>query len=268
MIDSFDGLGPAGREDTNGSSEDDDPAPSQESTTPDHSRIRTIALDRPQARNALTVDGLESLAATIESQSTGTDSPAVIYLHGRGPAFCAGADLTTVADLDGDRDAAREFARLGQRVARAIETCPAIVIAGIDGPAMGGGLELALACDVRVGTPESTYGEPGVTFGLFGAWGGTARLPNVVGEGNALEFALSGRTVDAEEALRMGLISRIEDDPREVVSSIAKHPSETLAVLKRRLRDDSEHAEQERREADAFAELVAMHAAEIESVLE
>ncbi|ELY90396.1 enoyl-CoA hydratase [Natrialba hulunbeirensis JCM 10989] len=268
MIDSFDGLDPANSEDTDSSRTGGDPTPSHESTAPDHSRIQTIALDRPEARNALTVDGLESLAATIESQSTGTDSPAVIYLHGRGPAFCAGADLTAVADLDGDRDAAREFARLGQRVARAIETCPSIVVAGIDGPAMGGGLELALACDVRVGTPASTYGEPGVTFGLFGAWGGTARLPKLVGQGNALEFALSGRTVDAEEARRMGLISRIEDEPREVVASIAEHPGETLAVLKRRLRDDSTQAEQERREADAFGDLVAAHADEIESVLE
>ncbi|OIB57669.1 enoyl-CoA hydratase/isomerase family protein [Natrialba sp. SSL1] len=268
MIDSFDGLDPAASADTDGSRTGDDPAPSHESTPPDHSHIRTIALDRPQARNALTVDGLESLAATVESLSAGTDAPAVIYLHGRGPAFCAGADLTAVADLDGDRDAAREFARLGQRVARAIETSPAVVIAGIDGPAMGGGLELALACDVRVGTPASTYGEPGVTFGLFGAWGGTARLPQLVGEGNALEFALSGRTVDAEEALRMGLISRIEDDPRTVAASIAENPSETVSVLKRRLRDDSERAEQERREADAFADLVAAHADEIESVLE
>lgn len=90
----------------------------------------------------------------------------------------------------------------------------------------------------------------------------------MIGQGDALEFALSGRAIDAEEARRMGLISRIEDEPHEVAGSIAENPSETLAVLKRRLRDDSEHAEQERREADAFADLVAAHADEIESVLE
>ncbi|ELZ07667.1 enoyl-CoA hydratase/isomerase family protein [Natrialba aegyptia] len=264
-------------------------------------RIVTITLDRPDARNALTIEGLDALAAAIESVGSTPDSPStspsppvsetslpsadrgespsaagarsvptapVIYLRGRGPAFCAGADLDAVNDLDGDRERAREFARLGQRVARAIEASPAIVVAGIDGPAMGGGLELALACDVRVGTPASTYGEPGVTFGLFGAWGGTVRLPELVGRGNALEFALSGRTIDAEEALRLGLISRLEDDPRTVAEAIADNPGDALAVLKRRVRDDSERETQERREAEAFAELVARHAEDIGSVLE
>ncbi|WP_440771873.1 enoyl-CoA hydratase/isomerase family protein [Natronorubrum sp. DTA28] len=225
--------------------------------------IRTVALDRPDARNALTVAGLETLERAINDADE-----TVIYLTGNGPAFCAGADLSAVGDLDGDRERAVEFARLGQRVARAIEDSPAVVVAGIDGPARGGGLELALACDVRVGTRDSTYGEPGVTFGLFGAWGGTVRLPRVVGEGDALEFALSGRTVDADEALRMGLISRIEDDPRTVAETIAENADDALAVLKRRLRDDRERATQERLEAEAFGELVESHAKDIDAVLE
>ncbi|MFA9415868.1 enoyl-CoA hydratase/isomerase family protein [Natrinema sp. HArc-T2] len=225
--------------------------------------IRTIILDRPEARNALTVDGLTALEAAIDD----ADEP-VIYLRGRGPAFCAGADLNAVAALEGDRDRAADFARLGQRVARTIEDSPAIVVAGIDGPARGGGLELAVACDVRVGTPDSTYGEPGVSFGLFGAWGGTVRLPRVMGEGDALEFALTGRSIDAEEALRTGLISRIEDDPQSLAEEIAANATDTLPVLKRRLRDDSERATQERREAAAFADLVAAHADDIDAVLE
>ena len=225
--------------------------------------IRTITIDRPEARNAFTVDGLTALETAIDD----ADEP-IIYLHGRGPAFSAGADLNAVAALEGDRDRAADFAKLGQRVARAIEDSPAIVVAGIDGAARGGGLELALACDVRVGTPDSTYGEPGVSFGLFGAWGGTVRLPRVMGEGDALEFALSGRSIGAEEALRMGVISRIEDDPRSVAEEIAANATDTLPVLKRRLRDDSERATQERREAEAFADLVAAHADDIDAVLE
>ncbi|SEQ92556.1 enoyl-CoA hydratase/isomerase family protein [Natrinema salaciae] len=225
--------------------------------------IRTVTIDRPEARNALTVDGLETLEAAIED----ADEP-VIYLRGRGPAFSAGADLNEVAALEGNRDRAAEFARLGQRVARTIEDSPAVVVAGIDGPARGGGLELALACDVRVGTPDSTYGEPGVSFGLFGAWGGTVRLPRVVGEGDALEFALSGRPIDAEEALRMGLVSRIEDDPRTVAVAIADNAADALAALKRRIRDDGERATQERREAAAFADLVAAHATDVDALLE
>lgn len=231
--------------------------------TDDRRSIRAVTLDRPNARNALTVAGLKALDAAI------TDAEeAVIYLTGNGPAFCAGADLAVVGDLGGDRDRAEEFARLGQRVTRAIEDSPAIVVAGIDGPVRGGGLELALACDVRVGTPRSTYGEPGVTFGLFGAWGGTVRLPRVLGEGDALEFALSGRVVDAEEARRTGLISRIEDEPRTVAEAIADNAHDALTVLKTRIRDDAERATQERREAEAFGRLVETHADDIDAVLE
>ncbi|MGQ3412476.1 enoyl-CoA hydratase/isomerase family protein [Natrinema sp. LN54] len=225
--------------------------------------IRTVTIDRPEARNALTVDGLAALETAVDD----AEEP-VIYLQGRGPAFSAGADLNEVAALEGDRDRAADFARLGQRVARTIEDSPAVVVAGIDGPARGGGLEIALACDVRVGTPDSTYGEPGVGFGLFGAWGGTVRLPRVLGEGDALEFALSGRSIDAEEALRMGLISRLEDEPRSVAEEIAGNADDALAALKRRIRDDGERATQERREADAFADLVAAHADDIDALLE
>ncbi|MFC6717180.1 enoyl-CoA hydratase/isomerase family protein [Natrialbaceae archaeon GCM10025810] len=230
-------------------------------------RIRNVTLDRPEARNALTIDGLEALEAAIRDvDEDGRNGPSVIYLHGRGGAFSAGADLNEVADLD--RREAVEFARLGQRVARAIEDSPAVVVAGIEGPARGGGLELALACDVRVGTPDSSYGEPGVTFGLFGAWGGTVRLPRVLGEGNALEFALSGRVVDAEAALQMGLISRIEDEPRAVAEEIVGNAPDALAALKRRLRDDRERATQERLEADAFGELIDAHGDDVAGLLE
>ena len=245
--------------------------------------IRTVTLDRPAARNALTVDGLEALERALggdggdgggDGDSDGDDesedevAESVVYLQGRGPAFCAGADLEAVGSLEGNREAGASFVRRGQRVARTIADAPAVVVAGIDGAARGGGLELAMACDVRVGTPDSTYGEPGVTFGLFGAWGGTVRLPRLVGEGHALEFALSGRTVDADEALRMGLISRIEDDPRRVAETIAANPDDTLTALKRRLRDDRGRATQERLEAEAFGDLVAAHAEEIDGVLE
>ncbi|AGB36190.1 enoyl-CoA hydratase/isomerase family protein [Natronococcus occultus] len=223
--------------------------------------IRTVTIDRPDRRNALTVAGLEALERAVAD----ADEP-VIVIRGAGPAFCAGADLEVVADLD--RDGAEEFARLGQRVARTIEDAAAVVVAEIDGPARGGGLELALACDLRVGTPDSTYGEPGVTFGLFGAWGGTVRLPRIIGEGATLELACTGRVVDADEALRMGLVSRLEDRPRTVAEELAETETDALAALKRRVRDDADRTTQERREAEAFGELVATHAAELDGLLE
>ncbi|WP_336001766.1 enoyl-CoA hydratase/isomerase family protein [Halorientalis halophila] len=210
--------------------------------------VRVVTLDRPERRNALTIDGLDALEAAV----TETDAP-VVYLRGAGDAFCAGADLDVVADLEGDE--AREFAVHGQVVARAIEESSSAVVAGIDGPARGGGVELALACDVRVGTDRATFAEPAVEFGLFGAWGGTVRLPRVVGEGEAMDLALSGRVVDAEAALRMGLLSRITADPRAVATELAANDHGALAAIKRRLRDDDAATEQERREAAAFADL-------------
>ncbi|ELZ33550.1 enoyl-CoA hydratase/isomerase family protein [Halorubrum tebenquichense] len=220
--------------------------------------VRVVTLDRPAARNALRPDDLPALREAFEA-SEGEAHPPVTYLRGAGDAFCAGADLDAVADLD-DPEA---FARRGQRVAAAIEESQSVVVCGVDGAARGGGVELALAADVRVATPRATFGEPGVDFGLFGAWGGTVRLPRVMREGDALDFALSGRVLDAEEARRTGLVSRVVDDPRSVADEVAAGESDALAAIKRRLRDRRDGETQADAEATVFAELHDAHAAEI-----
>ncbi|MFC7134727.1 MULTISPECIES: enoyl-CoA hydratase/isomerase family protein [Salinibaculum] len=212
--------------------------------------LRTVTMDRPQRRNALTPDGLDALETALAEATE-----PVVYLTGAGGAFSAGADLDVVADLDADE--AEAFARHGQRVARALADYDGAVVAGVDGPARGGGVELALACDIRLATPRATFAETGVSLGLFGAWGGTARLPRVVGEGEAMDVALSGRTVDADAALRMGLVSRIVDDPRSVADTIADNDAATLRTIKRLLRADGDRETRERREAAAFAERIA-----------
>jgi len=211
--------------------------------------VCVITLDRPDRRNALTPAALDALVDAFEAARE-----PVVFLRGAGEAFCAGADLDVVEALDGD--AAAAFARQGQRAARTIEAYDGAVVAGIDGPARGGGVELALACDVRVGTPEATLAESGVSLGLFGAWGGTTRLPAVVGEGVALDLALSGRTVTAAEALEMGLLSRVVDEPRAVADGIAANDAAAIRTLKRRLRDDAPPDETDEREAVAFGRLV------------
>lgn len=242
---------------------DSDPDPTGTgNTTPSEETIaieqadgyRIVTIDRPERRNALTPDGLDALEAAIEAATE-----PVVYLRGAGSAFCAGADFESVAETD---DPAA-FAAHGQRVARTIATTETVVLAGVDGPARGGGVELALACDVRVCTPRSTFAEPGVEFGLFGAWGGTVRLPRIVGEGNALDLALSGRSIDAKPARRMGLVSRIVDDPESVAAEIADNVPEALAVVKRRIRDRSEESAQTAAEAEAFDRLHEQYAAAI-----
>ena len=223
-------------------------------TYSDDGTVRTVTLDRPERRNALTTAGLADLERAVRTAET-----PVVYLHGAGGAFCAGADLDVVSDLD---DPAA-FARRGQDVATAIAETDSVVVAGVDGAARGGGVELALACDIRIGTPDASFAETGVTFGLFGAWGGTVRLPDVVGLGDAADLALSGRVVDAEEALRIGLISRIVDEPRTVAEEVAGNATEALWRVKSLLRAQDSREERERREAEAFAALYERYGDEI-----
>lgn len=213
--------------------------------------LRVIRLDRPDRRNALTRDGITELETAVE-----TAEEPVAYLTGAGSAFCAGADLEAVDRLQGNNADAASFARAGQSMLNAIETSDTVVVAGIDGPARGGGVELALAADVRLATPAASFAEPGVAIGIFGAWGGTRRLPAAVGETHALDLSLSGREVDARQALDMGLVSRVVEDPRSVAESIAGHDPEALRTVKRLLRDRRGHHAQEEREAAAFADLL------------
>lgn len=223
----------------------------------DEGGVRVVTFDRPDRRNALTPAGLEALEDAV------VDCPApVLYLRGAGDAFCAGADLSNVAEV-AETGAVEPFIRRGQRVADAIENSPTIVVAGIDGAARGGGVELALACDVRIATPEATFGEPGVTLGIFGAWGGTVRLPEVVGLGDALDFSLSGRVIDSAEALRIGLVSRVLEEPRAVAERIAENDRTSLEFVKERVRDRAEKTAQEDAELAAFETLIETHADEL-----
>jgi enoyl-CoA hydratase len=238
----------------------------------DDGDVRVVTLDRPDQRNALTGEALDAIREAVR------DPPPVVHIHGAGSAFSAGADLgevrrvaTMVDAAAGDepmspdeaRDVVGPFVRKGQRTARAVEACDAVVVAGIDGAARGGGVELALACDIRIATPDATFAEPGVTFGLFGAWGGTARLPKIVGQGDALDLSLSGRVVDADEALRMGLVQRVVDDPQVVSETLAENSPMAMRLVKERVRDDRPLEVQEEREARAFAALVAEYAEEL-----
>lgn len=219
-------------------------------TTTSEGGLTTIVLDRPERRNALTPDGLEALGDAIEAV---TDP--VVHLTGAGSAFCAGADFAAIDGLE-TRAQAVAFAELGQSVADRIERSEAVVVAGIDGPARGGGVELALAADLRVATPAATFAQTGVDVGLFGAWGGTVRLPEVVGLGAALDLSLTGRTLGAEEARRIGLVSRVVDATRPVAAGLVDKPVRSLPVIKHRLRDRGGAPDRLEREAEAFAALV------------
>ena len=167
-----------------------------------------IILDRQEALNALSSAVLRELAQAFD-QVAGSDARALI-ITGAGPkAFCAGADikeLTGRSLIEQRRDAA-----FGQAVLARLDTLPMCSVAAINGYAFGGGLELALACTFRIAAPSAKMGLPEIKLGLIPGYGGTQRLPRVVGEARALEMILSGRTLEAEEALSIGLVHRIAD---------------------------------------------------------
>jgi enoyl-CoA hydratase len=170
-----------------------------------------ITLDRPEALNALSFAIIRELGRAFDEVAS-SDARALL-VTGAGPkAFCAGADIkelagrTLIPQKQGVEVAQATFAKL--------DRLPMPSVAIINGYAFGGGLELALACTMRLATPNAKMGQPEIKLGLIPGYGGTQRLPRVVGEARALEMILTGRTVDAEEALRIGLVNRLIDgDP-------------------------------------------------------
>ena len=189
-----------------------------------------LTLDRQPALNALSFAVLEEIAARLEDVAA-SDARALI-VTGAGPrAFCAGADIK---ELQGrDLMAQKRGAELGQRVFARLDTLPICSVAVINGFAFGGGLELALACTFRLATANARLGLPEIKLGLIPGYGGTQRLPRVIGEARALEMILTGRTVDAGEAGRIGLVSRIVtgDPVQEGIAFAAQFIGFSLPVL-------------------------------------
>lgn len=168
--------------------------------------VVTITINRPQALNALNPQVLQQLTTAFEQIDTG--STRAVILTGAGEkAFVAGADIKSFTSLD--EAGALAFARAGQALTRLIESFPCPVIAAVNGFALGGGCELALACHIRVASEQARFGQPEVSLGVTAGFGGTQRLPRLVGKGVALELLTTGRMIDAGEALRIGLVNRV-----------------------------------------------------------
>jgi enoyl-CoA hydratase/3-hydroxyacyl-CoA dehydrogenase len=167
--------------------------------------VATILMNRPEAMNALNEKVLGELKQVIAQLR---DDPAarVVIITGEGAAFVAGADIRAM--LSKDHAAIAEFIRFGQGVLDDVEALPKPVIAAINGYALGGGLELALACDVRLASTESRMGFPEVGLGIFPGFGGTQRAPRLIGKGQASELVFTGDQIGAEEAVRIGLVNR------------------------------------------------------------
>ena len=169
--------------------------------------VAIVTVNRPEVRNALNTATLGELrAAFLDIQQTSSVKAVVITGEGD-QAFVAGADISELAALT--PVAAREHARAGQQVFDLVETLGKPVIAAINGWALGGGCELAMACTIRLAAEHARLGQPEIGLGLIPGFGGTQRLPRLVGRGKALEMMLSGAPITATEAERIGLVNRV-----------------------------------------------------------
>ncbi|HEY0003276.1 MAG TPA: enoyl-CoA hydratase/isomerase family protein [Pyrinomonadaceae bacterium] len=182
-----------------------------------HSRLATVRLNRPAERNKLSLSVLSELDQSISTLIKREDLKAIV-ITGTEDVFTAGADIGELRALT--TETALEFAVRGQRLMQQLAHAPQLTVAAINGYCMGGGLDLALACDLRVASKDAVFAHPGARLGIITGWGGTQRLPRLIGPARALEIFLTARRVRADEALEMGLVSRIGDPVLECASEI------------------------------------------------
>ncbi|MFO7545713.1 MAG: enoyl-CoA hydratase-related protein [Trueperaceae bacterium] len=190
--------------------------------------VAVVTVDRQSALNALNQDVLMELALAFEIAEADANVRALV-LTGAGRAFVAGADIAALKQLS-DAFGGREAALSGQDVTNTLAALPFPTVAAINGFALGGGLELALAADLRVAGPGAKLGLPEVGLGLIPGYGGTQRLPRLIGQGRALDMILTGRHVGADEALAMGLVNRVVDDALAGAMELARQAAKNAPI--------------------------------------
>jgi enoyl-CoA hydratase len=166
-----------------------------------------IQISRPDALNALNQGVMNELRQTLQAASQNAEVAGIILTGEGEKAFVAGADIKELAELNGVE--ASKLAQKGQDFFKSIENCPKPVIAVVNGFALGGGCELAMACHMRIATEGSRFGQPEVNLGIIPGYGGTQRLPQLVGRAKALELILTADLIPASEALRIGLVNHV-----------------------------------------------------------
>lgn len=207
--------------------------------------IATIIVERPERLNALDSAMLRALHQVIHEVASESTIRAAILTGAGERAFIAGADISEMSSFSPAE--ARVFAGLGQAVCRAIEEAPQPFIAAVNGYALGGGCEIALACDIRLASENAVFGQPEVTLGIPPGWGGTQRLPQVLPLGVACELLYTGRRITAQEALHLGLVNAVYpvdnllERARELARQIASNAPLAVRWTKAALRYGLEH---------------------------
>lgn len=170
--------------------------------------ICTITINSPENLNALNSDIIDKLNYAVDKVSE-DQSILVVVITGAGRAFVAGADIAQMSQMSASEG--KEFGRKGSELFRKIELLPKPVIAAVNGFALGGGCELAMACDIRIASEKAKFGQPEVTLGITPGFSGTLRLPRLVGTGIAKELLFTGKIIDAAQALKIGLVNEVTE---------------------------------------------------------
>ena len=194
----------------------------------------TIKINRPEVLNAVNIDVIEGLSRAIDEIEK-DDSIRVAIITGVGKSFSAGADISMFKDLK-----PAEARNLGfSEITRRLELLDKIVIAGVNGYALGGGCEIAMACDLRIASERAKFGQPEINLGVIPGGGGTQRLPKLIGKTKAMELILTGAMIDAQEAYRIGLVNRVvpkekfDESLEEMARMISQKGPIALALAKR-----------------------------------
>ncbi len=223
-------------------------------------RVGTITLDRPDKLNAFAGRMRQEIADAVRAMAR-DEAVRVLVITGAGRAFCAGADVGYMRTLTEDRDvdAFRLLVEAGREVVTTVRETPKPVIAAVNGPAAGGGANLALACDLRIASERASIGQTFNRIGLHPDWGGTYFLPRLVGAAKALELVFDAEMLDAQEALRLGIFSRVVPhdalvgEVTRVAEALAAKPPIALALAKKAI------YQSDRRTLDAMLDVELEH---------
>jgi len=220
-----------------------------------------ITLDRPDKLNAINATMLQELSEALDTTEKDTNARCVIITGKGEKAFSAGADITELRKLT--QETAAELSRKGQQVFSQVETLSKPVVAAINGYALGGGLELALACDFRLASIDAELGSPEIKLGIIPAWGGTQRLAKIVGVAEAKQLIMLGDRVKAEEAVKMGLVDKVvppnklEAEAEALTQRLCEYPPTALKYAKHAINSGTQASFEYglKKETEFFAQL-------------
>jgi enoyl-CoA hydratase/carnithine racemase len=181
--------------------------------------LAIVRLNRPAERNQLSIATLAELDAAVTALVARADTAAIIFT-GAADVFASGASIRELRSLTAET--ARAFAARGQSLFQKIADAPQLTIAAVNGYCMGGGLDLALACDLRCAAPAAVFAHPGARLGIITGWGGTQRLPRLIGATRALEMFATARRVTSDKALRTGLVNCVSDSVLDAACELAQ----------------------------------------------